>query len=83
MNQRATTAGLVVAFVLACAAWSANAASGAPTDDAREVDRMRAANAADAAKAIEKQGGSRILFKVDAAALREEMVTECAMTRTE
>jgi preprotein translocase subunit SecD len=76
MNQRATTAGLVVAFVLACAAWSAKSAPGAPTDDAQQVDRMRAAMAADAAKAIEKQGGSRILFKVDAAALREEMVTE-------
>ena len=40
------------------------------------VDKMRAANAATTAKMLEKQGGSRILFKVDAAALREAIATE-------
>lgn len=40
------------------------------------VDKMRAANAATTAKMLEKQGGSRILFKVDATALREAMTTE-------
>ena len=46
------------------------------SDDAQEVDKMRAANAANAEKALAKQGGSKIMFKVDAAALREAVVTE-------
>ncbi len=45
-------------------------------DDAQAVDKMRATDAANAEKAIGKQGGSRILFGVDAAGLREVMVTE-------
>jgi preprotein translocase subunit SecD len=77
MNVRARTTGLIVAFILASAAWSAMAAPGAPaSDEAREVDRMVAAIAANAGKALEKQGGSRMLFKVDAGALREAMVTD-------
>jgi preprotein translocase subunit SecD len=77
MNQRGKTTGLIVAFILASAAWSAIAAPGAPaSDDAQEVDRMRATVAANAGKALEKQGGSRILFNVDAGALQEAMVTD-------
>jgi preprotein translocase subunit SecD len=77
MNERAKTTGLIVAFILASAALSAIAASRAPTpDDAQEVDKIRAAIAANAEKALEKQGGSRILFKVDAGALHEAMVPD-------
>jgi preprotein translocase subunit SecD len=77
MNQRAKTTGLIVAFILASATLSAMSAPGAPaSDDAQEVDRMRAAIAANAGKLLEKQGGSRILFKVDAGALHEAMVTD-------
>jgi preprotein translocase subunit SecD len=76
INARARTTGLIVALFLA-SALSAIAAPSAPTpDDAQEVDRIRAAVFANAEKAVEKQGGSRILFKVDAGALREAMVTE-------
>jgi preprotein translocase subunit SecD len=71
MYEWARMTGLVVAFVFASAAWPAIAAS----DDAQEVDRLRGVIVANAEKAIEKQGGSRILFKVDADALREAMVT--------
>jgi preprotein translocase subunit SecD len=77
MNEWTRTTGLIVAFILACAAQSAISASRAPaSDDAQEVDRTRAAIVANAGKAIEQQGGSRILFKVDAGALREAMVTD-------
>jgi preprotein translocase subunit SecD len=77
MHERARTTGLIVAFILASGAWSAIAVPDTPTsDDAREVDRMRAAIAANAGKTLEKQGGSRIVFKVDAGALREAMVTD-------
>lgn len=41
-----------------------------------QLDKARAAIAANAAKALETQGGSRIVFKVDAAALREAIVTD-------
>jgi preprotein translocase subunit SecD len=74
MNARGRTAGFLVAFMLASAACSAIAAPRA--DDAQAVDKMRAAIAANAEKALAKQGGSRILFKVDAGALREAVVTE-------
>jgi preprotein translocase subunit SecD len=77
MNEWTRTTGLIVAFMLACAAASAISAPRAlASDDAQEVDKMRAATAADAGKAIEQHGGSRILFKVDAGALREAMVTD-------
>jgi preprotein translocase subunit SecD len=77
MSERAKTTGLIVAFILASAAWSAMAAPGAPaSDEAQEVDRMRAAIAANAGKLLEKQGGSSIVFKVDAGALRGAMVTD-------
>jgi preprotein translocase subunit SecD len=72
MNPWTTTKGLIVAFMLACAAGPAIAAS----DEAQQVDKMRAKVADFAEKAIETQGGSRILFKVDADALREAMLTE-------
>ena len=74
MNGRARTTGLIVAFILATVTLSAIAAP-AP-DDAQEVVRIRAAIAANADKALATQGGSRILFKVDADALREAMVTD-------
>jgi preprotein translocase subunit SecD len=77
MNQRAKTKGLIVAFILASAALPAMSAPGAPaSDEAQETDRMRAAVAANAGKLLEKQGGSRIRFKVDAGALQEAMVTD-------
>jgi preprotein translocase subunit SecD len=74
MNERARTTALVVAFILASAA--SPAISAPKPDDAQEVLRIRAAIAANAGKAIEQQGGSSILFKVDAGALREAMVTD-------
>ena len=76
MNQRAGTTGLVVAFILASAAWPAMSAPRAASDDAQTVERMRATIAANAAKLLETQGGSRIVFKVDTAALHEAVVTE-------
>jgi preprotein translocase subunit SecD len=77
MNERARTAGLIVVFILASAALSVIAAPRTPaTDDASQVDKIRATIAAGAGKALEKQGGSRILFKVDAGALREAMITD-------
>jgi preprotein translocase subunit SecD len=76
MNTRARMTGVVVAFIFAFTAWPAIAAPRGPVpDDAQEVDKMRAAIVANAEKALQKQGGSRILFKVDADALREVMVT--------
>ena len=51
MNQFAIT-GLIVAFILACAAWPATAAPRAPPpDDAKSVDKVEAAIAANAEKA--------------------------------
>ena len=76
MNVRGKTAGFIVAFMLASAACSAIAAPRATSDDAQAVDKMRAAIAANAEKALARQGGSRIQFKVDSAALREAVVTE-------
>ncbi|WP_249165835.1 SecDF P1 head subdomain-containing protein [Bradyrhizobium sp. AUGA SZCCT0431] len=76
MNVRGKTAGFIVAFMLASAACSAIAAPRATSDDAQAVDKARAAIAANAEKALAKQGGSKILFKVDSAALREAVVTE-------
>jgi preprotein translocase subunit SecD len=74
MSARGKTAGFLLAFMLASAAGSAIAAP--RSDDALAVDKMRAAIAANAEKALAKQGGSKILFKVDAAASREAVVTE-------
>src|SRR5262249_23958338 len=45
-------------------------------DVAKENDRMRAQIAAAAEKAIEQQGGCRILLKVDADGLRQATLTE-------
>ena len=75
MNTRGRTAGFLVAFMWASAAFlMATPASAA--DAANDLDKMRAAIAANVEKALAKQGGSRILFKVDASALREAVVTE-------
>jgi preprotein translocase subunit SecD len=73
MNTRARTTALLVAFIFGSTAWSAIAAPA--SDDAQKVDKMRAAIVARAETAIEKQGGSRVLFKVDSDALRDVMVT--------
>ena len=73
MNERTRTTGLIVAFILAFA-FPATAAP-AP-DPAQEVVRMRAKIAAYVEKALATQGGSRILFKVDADASHAEMVTD-------
>jgi len=75
MNARSRTAGLIAALMLASAACSALAAPRA-SDDAQELEKMRAAVVANAEKALARQGGSKILFKVDSAALREAVVTE-------
>ena len=75
MNVRGRTARFFVAFMLASAAGSAVAAPRA-SDDAQAVDKVRVAIAANAEKALARQGGSKILFKVDSAALREAVVTE-------
>jgi preprotein translocase subunit SecD len=74
MNARGRTSGFFLALMLASAAGSAIAAP--RSDDAQAVDKMRAAVAANAEKALARQGGSKIMFKVDAGALREAMVTE-------
>lgn len=68
----ATMKAVVAAFILASAVLPAIATA----DDAQEVNRTRATIAAVAEKALQKQGGSRILLKVDAGALREAMITE-------
>jgi len=73
MNKRARMTALVIAFIFASAAWPAIAAPA--SDDAQKLDKMRAATAVRAETALEKQGGSRILFKVDSDALRDVMVT--------
>ena len=74
MNTRGRTSGFFLALMLASAAGSAIAAP--RSDDAQAVDKMRAAIAANAGKLLETQSGSRIVFKVDSAALREAMVTD-------
>jgi preprotein translocase subunit SecD len=77
INQRTGATGVIVAYILACAAWPASSAPRASaSDDAQAVERMRAARAVDAEKLIETQGGSRIVFKVDAAALHEAIATD-------
>ena len=72
MHQRVRITGLMAAFVLTFAASPVIAAS----DDARAINQMRAANLLNAKKLLDQQGGSRIVFKVDADALREAMATD-------
>jgi preprotein translocase subunit SecD len=72
MHQRARITGLMAAVMLTFAASPVIAAS----DDARAINQMRAANLLNAKKLLDQQGGSRIVFKVDADALREAMVTD-------
>jgi preprotein translocase subunit SecD len=69
---RAILMGLTAALVLASATLPALAAP----DDAREHDRMRAQVAAAAEKAIQQQGGCRVLLKVDAEGLRQATLTD-------
>jgi preprotein translocase subunit SecD len=73
MNERVRTTGLIVAFILASAL---PATAAPPPDPAQEVVRMRAKLAAYVENALVTQGGSRILFKVDADALHAQMVTD-------
>jgi preprotein translocase subunit SecD len=73
-GMRAKRIALVAAWIFSSAAIVAPRA--ALANDAQTVDKMRAANAVTVAKMIEKQGGSRIQFKVDAPALREAIATE-------
>ncbi len=72
MHQRVRITGLMAAFMLTFAASPALAAS----DDALAANKMRVANVVNAQKLLDQQGGSRIVFKVDADALREAMVTD-------
>jgi preprotein translocase subunit SecD len=72
IDLRTTLKALVMAFIFASAAMPALAAS----SDAQEVARARATMAANAEKALQQQGGSRILLRVDASALREAAVME-------
>jgi preprotein translocase subunit SecD len=72
MNTRLSIGSLATAFVLAVSASPACALS----DDAHAVNQMRAANIANAKKLLDQEGGSRIVFKVDAAALREAVMTD-------
>jgi preprotein translocase subunit SecD len=74
MTMRAGMTGLVVALIFASPAWPGMSAPRA-ADDAQNVDKAQATIATSAEKALEQQGGSRIVFKVDADALHEEMVT--------
>jgi preprotein translocase subunit SecD len=68
---RTRTAALLAGLVLASLPLLSVTASA----DA-QLDKMRATNAANAAKALEAQGGSRIVFKVDAAGQREAVVSD-------
>jgi preprotein translocase subunit SecD len=72
MHQRVRITGLMAAFMLTFAASPVIAAS----DDARAINQMRAANLLNAKKLLDQEGGSRVVFKVDADALREAMVTD-------
>jgi len=63
---------LTAALFLASVTLPALAAS----DEARNVDRMRAQIAAAAEKALAQQGGCRVVLKVDADGLREAMLTQ-------
>ncbi len=72
MTARALMNGLIVACGLICAIAAPREAN---AGDAK-LDKARAAVVANATKLIEKQGGSRIVFKVDTDALREAMATD-------
>jgi preprotein translocase subunit SecD len=72
MNPWTVTKALIAAFMLA----SAGGPALADSDEAQQLDKMVAKVAAFAENAIERQGGSRILLKVDADTLREAMLTE-------
>jgi len=74
MNDRVRIAGLIGAFMLALAASPVIAAPA--SDDALAVNKMRTARVADAQKLLDQQGGSRLVFKVDADVLREAMMTD-------
>jgi preprotein translocase subunit SecD len=75
INQRAGTAtatALLAAFILASAAASAISAP----NPAQIDERVRAAVATAVKQALEMEGGSRLVFKVDSDALREAVVTD-------
>ncbi|MGY8684258.1 preprotein translocase subunit SecD [Bradyrhizobium sp. UFLA05-153] len=70
----AGSTGLIAALVVAAAV--AAPLRAALAEDAPPVDKMRAKIGAFAEKAIAQQGGSRMVFKVDAGALRERTVND-------
>jgi preprotein translocase subunit SecD len=72
MNARLSIKSLAAAVALALATSPAFALS----DDALAVNKMRAANIANAKKLLEQEGGSRVVFKVDGDALREATMTD-------
>ena len=71
MTARLSITSLAAAVVLAMAASPAFALS----DDVHTVNQMRAANIANAKKLLDQEGGSRVVFKVDADALRTATMT--------
>lgn len=71
-RSKAGTISLIAATVLTVIA----ALPGASADEIQQVDKLRAKAGALAEKALAQQGGSRLVFKVDAKALRDTMVTD-------
>ncbi len=72
LGLRRKTAGLVFAFILALASLLALAAARELTQKGGpQPEKIRAAQAAGAEVALKRQGGSRILLKLDTDALRE------------
>ena len=74
MNEWVRITGFIAVSMLALAASPAIAAPA--SDDAQAVNKMRVANVVNTQKLLDQEGGSRILFKVDADALREAMMTD-------
>lgn len=74
MNARIRITGFIAAFVLAFATSPVIAAPA--SDDAQAVNQMRVANLVNTKKLLDQEGGSRIVFKVDAGALREAVMTD-------
>jgi preprotein translocase subunit SecD len=74
MSAGVLTKALIAA--LALAAVLVAAPRGAVADTTMSIEKIRERLATMVTSAVEKLGGSRVVFKVDAAALRDEMVTE-------
>jgi len=77
LGLRRKTAGLVFAFILALASLLALAAARELTQKGGpQPEKIRAAQAASAEAVLKRQGGSRILLKLDTDALREAILIE-------